>query len=218
AHSDLPYVSISNTYRKLNYPEDLNYAATIYNGIDIDAHNLERVERADYLLFLGRVCPDKGTAEAIELAQELALPLKIAGKIDPADREYFNHSIKPHLSSKIEYIGEVNFSEKLKLYAGAIALLYPVKFEEPFGLVMAEALAGGVPIMALRRGSVSELVSDGETGILGDSVKELLARFGEVAAIKSQKCTERARSLFSKERMLKEYTKLYERIKNGNNN
>ncbi len=214
-YGQLPFVSISNAYRRLNYPDKLNYAATIYNGIDIEPHlngDNGKVPRS-YLLFLGRICADKGTAEAIEIAERVGMPLKIAGKVDDADRQYFEHYVKPHLKSpNIEYIGEVGYEQKLKLYAGAIAVVYPIAFEEPFGLVMAESLASGTPVIGFDRGSVSELISDGETGILGKSTDELVNRFGEISKISADKCRERARDKFSKEQMVAEYIKLYENL------
>ncbi len=216
SNADLSYVSISNAYRRLNYPDKLNYAATIYNGIDIAPHLKpidSEVPDRKYLLFLGRVCVDKGTEVAIDIARKIGLPLKIAGKVDEADRHYFETLIKPKLDPPdVEYIGEVNFAQKLRLYAGAIAVVYPIAFDEPFGLVMAEAMASGTPILGFDRGSVSELVRDGETGILGKTADELVKRFDEIGKISNEKCRERARDNFSKERMVSEYIKLYESL------
>lgn len=212
-YKDLPYVSISNAYQRLNFPDDLNYVATIYNGIDLSAFNCDLNAERSYLLFLGRVCHDKGTLESIEIAERLKLPLKIAGKIDDADYDYFEQFIKPRLSQerRIEYIGEVDFSHKLELYSHAIAITYPINFEEPFGLVMIEALAAGTPIMAFDRGSVSELLIDGKNGIVANTVDDLVARFQEVLNISHSECRQRAVH-FSKERMVSSYISLYESL------
>jgi glycosyltransferase involved in cell wall biosynthesis len=207
-YSQLPYVSISNAYRKYNYADELNYIATIYNGIDLNNYALPKT-KGNYLLFIGRIGYDKGTAQAIEIAQALNLPLKIAGKIDSNDKEYFNQRVKPHLSKKIEYVGEIDLITKSELYAGAIAVVYPIQFEEPFGLVMAEALASGTPIMAFDRGSVREILSDNETAVIGSSTKDLIDRFAEIEKIKPETCRERAKSLFSKEQMVTNYEKAY---------
>ncbi len=154
-YANLPFVAISKSYRELNYPDKLNYIDTIYNGIDISQYPFIQNQKRRSLLFIGRISSDKGTATAIEIALALGLPLKIAGKVDESDKEYFKNKVEPLLSNKnIEYIGEVGLREKTKLYSEAIAVLYPIAFEEPFGLVMAEALASGTPVVALNRGSV----------------------------------------------------------------
>ncbi|MBI5173999.1 MAG: glycosyltransferase family 4 protein [Candidatus Melainabacteria bacterium] len=213
SYADLPFVAISDSYRRLNFPEQLNYAATIYNGIDVEKHQVNGVRERHYLLFVGRVCQDKGTHAAIEIARRLKLPLVIAGKVDQADRYYFDECVKPYLRVPDSvYIGEVNFERKMELYAGAKALLYPICFDEPFGLVLTEALAAGTPVMALSRGSVPEVITDGETGIVANSVDELVARFSELQSIQSEACRRRARSNFSKERMIEAYSDLYEAI------
>ena len=213
AYANLPYVSISESYRALNYPDLLNYVATIYNGIDVEAMPFEDDSSRKYLLFIGRICRAKGTAVAIDIATRLGLPLKIAGKVDVADKEYFENEVKPKLSSYlIEYLGEVSSDEKAKLYAGAIATVYPIDFDEPFGLVMAESLASGTPVIGLNRGSVKEVVSDGRTGIIASSADEIVKRFDEIRNFKALTCRNRARDLFSKERMVQQYEKLYKRL------
>ncbi len=206
----LPYVAISNAYRRLNYPEQLNYVATIHNGIDLDKFAYSDSTKKTYLLFLGRISSDKGSAEAIHIARELALPIVLAGKVDRNDREYFEHSIKPLLCHpQVEYIGEVSTEEKSRLYSDAIATLCPIKFDEPFGLVFAESLASGTPVMALNRGAAPEVISDGKTGIVGDTVDELIKRFAEIERINRKDCRERVKQLFSKERMTDQYESLY---------
>jgi glycosyltransferase involved in cell wall biosynthesis len=209
----LPYVSISNAYRRFNYPDRLNYVATVYNGIDIERFDASSPSARSFLLFFGRVCPDKGTAEAIRIAQAVGLPLKIAGKLDVNDRLYFESSVKPHLRSpQVEYLGEVDDEGKVDLYRHAIAVLNPINFDEPFGLVMAEALACGTPVVALNRGSVREVLSDGETAVVGESVEELIRRFPEVQRIQSDACKRRARALFSKQKMADGYERVYRNL------
>jgi len=206
---ELPFVAISNAYRRLNYPLDLNYIATVYNGIDIGINvDLTRVRR--YLFFLGRICSDKGTVEAIHIAKRLGLPMVLAGKVDEKDREYFDTLVKPLLAEpNVEYIGEISTGEKAKLYAGAIATVCPIKFDEPFGLVLAESLAAGAPVMAFNRGAAAEVIEDGKTGILGDTAEDLIGRFAEIERISREGCRESARLRFSKERMANEYEALY---------
>jgi glycosyltransferase involved in cell wall biosynthesis len=209
---ELPYVAISNAYKQLNLSDQLNYAATIYNGIDLDLYTFNADTKREYLLFLGRISKDKGTRPAIEIAKALNLPLKIAGKIDPADQDYYNEEVKPLLNDQsIEYIGEVDFDQKLALYSKAIAVVYPIAFPEPFGLVMAEAQAVGTPVMALDLGSVKEIIVDGKTGIVAQTTDELINRFGEIKNISAKACREQAEK-FSSKLMITEYEKLYQLI------
>lgn len=213
AYSDQPLVAISDAYRRLNYPDQLNYLGVVYNGIDVDIYKHDKDANRTYLLFIGRVSADKGTADAIDLAVKLGLPLKIAGKVDVVDQEYFNSQVKPRLNHpEIEFLGEVGLAEKIDLYRNAIAVLYPIAFDEPFGLVMAESLASGTPVLSLDRGSVREVISDGETGIVAKDLDTLLQRFNEVDNISNEACRQRACRLFSKEQMTKSYEHLYHRL------
>lgn len=212
-YSHLPFVAISHAYRRLNMPHELNYAGTIYNGIDTQLYAGERAANPSYLLFLGRISPDKGTVEAIHVARRLGLPLVIAGKVDIVDRDYFETLVKPLLKEPgIEFIGEADQDKKAELYLSCRALVYPVGFDEPFGLVMAEALASGCPVMAFDRGSIREVLSDGETAVIGDTVDDLVKRFGEIDSISSDACRKRARDHFSKEHMAEMYEQCYKRV------
>jgi glycosyltransferase involved in cell wall biosynthesis len=211
AYKDLPYVAISNAYRRLNYPDIINYVATIYNGVDLELYKTTR-GAGKYLLFLGRICHDKGTREAIAIATQLGLPLKIAGKLDEPDKPYFEDYVKPKLSKQIEYVGEVDQEEKLKLFTEAIATIHAINFEEPFGLVMVESLACGVPLLALRRGSVPELLTDPETAVIGDTIDDLVTRFGQIEQVKWQDCRKRVQDNFSKEAMVDNYLKAYQAV------
>jgi glycosyltransferase involved in cell wall biosynthesis len=218
-YSQLFYVPISEVSKRLNYPDKLNYQTVIYNGIDtkeftaLKEPSTAQLDGRKYLLFFGRICRDKGTMEAIEIARKLSLPLIIAGKLDAADEPYFHTYVEPYLEpGKIDFIGAVDHSKKLDLFAGAVALLYPLAFDEPFGAVMTEAMAAGTPVMALERGSVREVLIDGKTAIIGHSVAELISRFSELKAIDPALCRQRAQEVFSVERMAKRYEILYEAL------
>lgn len=212
-YSHQPYVSISDAYQRHNFGDRLNYVARVYNGIEVDAFHPVENPRCDYVLFIGRICDAKGTREAIEISKAVNKPLLIAGKIDPADQAYFEASVKDLIDGEnVKYIGEVNFAQKLELYQNALAVIYPIKFEEPFGLVMAEALATGTPTFALDRGSVREVLSDKETAVIGSSVEELIGRFPEISKLDRRACIDRARSLFDKTRMAEEYVKVYQKL------
>lgn len=214
AYAHQPFVSISDSYRKLNYPDHINYIATVYNGIDYEAFAAQKQVSRDYLLFVGRLSKDKGTAEAIDIAKALKLPMKIAGKIDATDAAYFEAEVKPRLAAypDAEYVGEVNHEQKRALYSGAIAVVYPINFEEPFGLVMAEALAAGTPVMATDRGSVREVLTDKKTAIIAQSADELIRRFPEIKNIKSEDCVERVRQCFSVRHMVDGYENVYKQL------
>jgi glycosyltransferase involved in cell wall biosynthesis len=192
----------------------LNYVATVYNGIDTSKFESAPQSERNYLLFIGRLGYDKGTAEAIDIAGALDLPLKLAGKIDDADRAYFDSHVKPRLDAypKAEYVGEVNSDQKRDLYSRALAVVYPINFDEPFGLVMVEALASGTPVLALKRGSVSEILVDKKTAVIGGNVRELIARFPEIAQIKSSDCIEHVNKLFTAKHMVDGYEAVYEQL------
>lgn len=216
ACKNLPFISISEAYRRLNYPDDLNYIATVYNGINLDDFSLESKKERKHLLFLGRLCADKGTAEAIQIAKKVGLPIKLAGKVDDNDKEYFEKEIRPLLNEKdVQFIGEVSTNEKAVLYSEAVATLCPIKFEEPFGLVFSESLASGTPVMAFGRGAAPEVISDGETGVIGKTVEDLVRRFGEIEKITAETCRKRVSDLFSKEKMTDGYEKAFEKVVAG---
>lgn len=215
SYGQLPYVSISDAYRQYNFGDKLNYVETVYNGIDTALYNRPRLKSLDYLVFLGRLSKAKGTADAVKIARSVGMPLKVAGKVDVSDQQYYENEVLPELHSGVEFIGEVGPEQKAELLSGAYAVIYPIAFEEPFGLVMAESLAAGVPVVALDRGSVREVLSDGETAIIGNSVEELIHRFGQVANLTEQACRARARKLFSKEQMACSYEQVFERVQSN---
>lgn len=215
-YKHLPFVAISEAYKRLNMPDDLNYVSTIYNGIDVENFQMNGIEKRQYLLFIGRLCEDKGTERAINIAKKLNLPIVLAGKVDMADQVYFEKHVKPHLNSRsVRFVGEVNHDQKVDLYKHAIATVYPIGFDEPFGLVMAESLASGTPVMAFDRGSVREVLSDGVTAIIGKDEDELIGRFQQLTSIKPESCRQRVHAMFSKSRMVDEYEVLYEKLVGG---
>ncbi|MHB9090071.1 MAG: glycosyltransferase family 4 protein, partial [Chloroflexota bacterium] len=164
-------VSISDNQRRpVPYG---NWVATVYNGIDLGLYTLER-RSGNYLAFVGRIAPEKGVDVAIEVAKRTGVPLRIAAKVDDADRVYYETEIKPLMDHPlITYLGEVGDEEKNALMGRALALLFPIRWPEPFGLVMAEAMATGTPVIASRFGSVQEVVEHGKTGFVCDSLEEM---------------------------------------------
>ena len=155
------YVSISNSQR-LGLPE-LNFVKTVYNGINLEKFPLGLGKR-NYLAWLGRITPKKGVVEAIKVSQAVGLPLKIAAFIDPVDQAFFETEVKPLLTKEIEFLGELDALGRAKFLSEALALLFPIKWQEPFGLVMVEAMACGTPVIAFNRGSVAEVVVNDQTG------------------------------------------------------
>lgn len=211
----MSFVAISQAYKRLNFPDKINYVDVVYNGIDFDKFVLPEKEKIsrDYLLFIGRISKAKGTACAIDIAIELGMPIKVAGKVDQADISYYEEHVKERLKHPlVDYIGEATLEQKARLYAGAKAVVYPIDFDEPFGLVMVEALAMGTPLMAFDRGSVREIIIDEEVGIVGDTKEELVKRFGQIEKISAEACINRARENFSKERMAKRYLEVYQQL------
>jgi len=209
-YSDLPYVSISNAQREPF--KKLNFVATIYNGIDPDKFDFIDVA-GEYLAFLGRMSPEKGPKVAISVAKKIGLKLKMAAKIDAVDKEYFEKEIKPLIDGKqIEYLGEIGAEEKNNLLKKAYALLVPIQWEEPFGLVMIEAMACGTPVIAFRRGSVPEIVVDGQTGFIVKNEPEMIKAIKRIGSIKREKCRARVEENFTTKLMADKYEKVYQKL------
>jgi glycosyltransferase involved in cell wall biosynthesis len=199
------FVSISNSDRA----PGLNYVATVYNGIDLSLYPL-RERGGDHLVFLGRIHPDKGVHLAIEVAHLSGLPLLIAGIIQ--DQTYFREQVEPHLDQKIRYIGPVDVQGKNELFARASALLHLNTIPERFGLVLAEANAAGVPVIAMDLGSCREVIEDGQTGFLVHSTQEAVQRLEHLAAIDGKVCRQRVQQMFSIEAMVESYEQVYQTI------
>ncbi|HEY8782421.1 MAG TPA: glycosyltransferase family 4 protein [Mucilaginibacter sp.] len=199
------YVSISNSDRS---PE-LNYLATVYNGLNTNDFEFND-KPDDYLLYFGRIHPDKGTAEAIKIAGKSGRKLLIAGIIQ--DASYFKEKIAPELNSQIEYIGSAGPEQRNKLLGNAAALLHPVNFNEPFGMSVAEAMLCGTPVIAFNKGSMPELIDNEKTGFLVSNVDEAVEAVKQLKNINRQDCYQWAVSRFSSDKMVDDYLKLYEQI------
>lgn len=199
------YVSISNSDRSA----DLDYLATVYNGLDTrDFEFYEQPE--DYLLYFGRIHPDKGTAEAIAIAQKSRRKLLIAGIIQ--DGNYYRERVEPYLSDQIQYIGHAGPDKRKDLLGNAAALLHPISFNEPFGMSVAEAMLCGTPVIAFNRGSMPELIKDAQTGFLVNDVDEAVEAVGRLAGINRIDCCNWAGSQFSRDKMVADYLGLYQKI------
>ncbi len=210
--TEMPLVSISNAQRK-PCPSTLNFVDTVYHGIPPDLHRPTSDGRGGYLAFLGRICPEKRVDYAIAIAQAAGLPLKIAAKVDKVDKEYFRETIEPLLSRPgVEYIGEINEQAKTAFLGNALALLFPIDWPEPFGLSLIEAMACGTPVVAFRCGSVPEIVDEGVTGSVVNSVDEAVAALPNVLSLDRRVVRRRFEERFSADRMAKDYLKVYERL------
>jgi len=199
------YVSISNANRS---PE-LHYMATVYNGINAKDFGFNNEPQA-YLLYFGRIHPDKGTAEAIAIAKNSKRKLMIAGLIQ--DEAYFKEKIEPELNAEIEYVGNAEPARRNALLKNAYALLHPINFDEPFGMSVAEAMLCGTPVIAFNRGSMPELIRDQETGFLVKNVNDAVEAVANVKYIKRKDCYEWSHERFSSEKMVNDYLGLYKKI------
>lgn len=200
------YVSISNSDRS---PE-LNYTATVYNGIDTREFSFN-AESGEVLLFFGRIHPDKGVSEAIEIAKKSNRKLIISGLIQ--DQEYFTKKVSPYIDGQeIIYVGNSGSVDRNRLLGGAFALLHPIGFEEPFGLSVAEAMICGTPVIAFNRGAMPELIVNGKTGFLVNNVDEAVEAVNSIEFINRRDCMEWASSTFSREKMVDGYLDVYRKI------
>jgi len=207
-----PYVSISNAQREPRL--NLNYVATVYNGIDPSTYEFHQQPHDPlYLVFVGRFSPEKGPHLAIEIAKRSGWCLKMAGKVDVVDMEYFEQKVKPHIDGKqIEYLGEANHAQKNALLGGALATLFPITWQEPFGLVMVESMATGTPVIAMAMGSTPEVIVHGQTGFLCHSVEEAVAALAPAAELNRYACREHVLTHFSVQRMTDGYEAVYQQI------
>lgn len=200
------YVSISNSDRN----KELKYIATVYNGININEFIFNH-EPEDYLLYFGRIHPDKGTAESIQIAKKSKRKLIISGLIQ--DQEYFDQKVKPYINNEdIVYVGNSGPKERLKLLSMACALLHPISFPEPFGLSVVEAMACGTPVVAFNLGSMPELIIHEKTGFLVSNTDEAVDAVSNIQSINRSKCTEWASSMFSRQKMVEGYLQVYKEI------
>jgi glycosyltransferase involved in cell wall biosynthesis len=206
----MPLVSISNDQRK-PLPS-ANFVATIQHGLPPDLHR-PSFEKGSYLAFLGRISPEKRPDRAIRIARAAGIPLKIAAKVDKVDEDYFRNAILPLIGGPgVEFIGEINEREKTKFLGEAIALLFPVDWPEPFGLVMIEAMACGTPVLAFRCGSVPEIVDNGVTGRIVDSEEEAIAALPAIRSYNRRAVRQRFEERFTATRMAKGYVRTYRQL------
>jgi glycosyltransferase involved in cell wall biosynthesis len=192
--------------------QDIGTWHLVYNGVELGAHRLAEAANLDApLVFLGRIEPIKGPHLAIEIARRTNSKLVIAGNIPRAHQDFFNHQVRPFIDGdRIAYIGPVDDAQKSDLLGAARALLMPILWEEPFGIVMAEAMACGAPVLGLRRGAVPEVVEDGVTGFVRDTVDELVDTVARLHEISRLACRQRVEALFSKSAVVDGYLAVYE--------
>lgn len=201
------YISISDADRS---PE-LDYTATIYHGIDLNQFTFNPEPEGDYIIYFGRIHKDKGTKEAIEIAQALGKQLIIAGIIQ--DQNYFDENVRPFLKKgKIEYIGSVDPIKRDTLLGNAKLLLHPINFNEPFGLSVVEAMACGTPVVAFNKGSMSELITNGVNGFLAENTEEAIEKIMNIDNVNRLSCREIVGRKFSKEIMSQNYISIYRKI------
>jgi glycosyltransferase involved in cell wall biosynthesis len=210
---DVPLVSISDQQRKpLPFA---NWIDTVYHGLPTDLHSFH-AEPEDYVVFLGRICPEKRLDRAIEIAKRAGVQLKIAAKVDKVDEEYFTSKIKPLLDTPlVEFLGEINDTEKNVLLGGARALLFPIDWPEPFGLVMIEALACGTPVIAFECGSVPEVIEHGKTGFLVHNVSEAVHALETIETISRHICRKEFEAKYTSGQMARNYLSVYHRLGGG---
>ena len=206
---ELPLVSISNAQRHPLRGLGVTWAGTVYHGLPLEPYPFQP-RRGRYLAFLGRISPEKRPDQAIAVATRAGLPLKIAAKVDDVDREYYERKIAPLLDHPlVEFIGEIGDEEKPRFLGDALALLMPIDWPEPFGLVMIEALACGTPVIARRRGSVPEILKHGRTGFVVETIEEMVAAVRQLDRIDRAECRRDVEARFTVDRMADAYEALY---------
>src|SRR5436189_6038768 len=208
----MPVISISDAQRDpLSWA---NWQGTVPHGMPKDQYSLCNTT-GDYLAFLGRISPEKGVPQAIQIAKRSGMPLKVAAKIDKADAEYYQTVIKPLLKDPIvEFVGEIGYPEKNDFLGNAAALLFPISWPEPFGLVMIEAMACGTPVIAYRFGSVPELIADEVAGYIVSDVAGAAQAVSKINRVDRKKVRKHFEQHFTADRMAKEYLTIYERLSN----
>jgi len=199
-YAEMPVVSISNAQR-MPLP-NVNWQGTVYHGLP-DLYAFHPNSRSgSYLAYLGRICPEKRPDHAIEIAKRVGMPLRIAAKVDPVDQEYFETQIAPELDHPlVEYLGEITDAEKCDFLGKAAAVLCPYDWPEPFGIVLIEALACGTPVLAYRRGSITEIIEDGVTGFICENLDEMVAAIDRLPLIQRRQCRDAFEARFTVQRM-----------------
>ena len=209
-YKDQPFASISDSERA--FKPDLNYVATVYNGIDAEVYGYCDVKE-DYLLFSGRFAPEKGAAEAVQIALQSGMPLKMAGMVEEKYQEYYEAAIQPYVDNRnVEYLGLLSQKELVPLYQKARGLVCPIRWAEPFGLTLAEAQACGTPILGARKGALVEIIREGKTGFLFDEVDEAVRLVPRLSEIEPLACRQNAELRFSSDVMAGAYEKVYRKL------
>lgn len=209
--SSVPVVSISNSQRRPIH--QANWAGTVHHGLPSKLLTPHLRKKPSYLAFLGRISPEKRVDRAVRIAQRCDLPLKIAAKVDAVDRDYFESEIQPLFEQPhVDYIGEIADRQKSEFLSGAIALLVPIDWPEPFGLVMIEALACGTPVIAYNRGSVSEVIEDGVTGFVVEDEISAVGAINNLGKLSRDVVRQRFEQRFTARRMAEEYLQIYKRL------
>jgi glycosyltransferase involved in cell wall biosynthesis len=207
AFSSIPVVSISNAQRR-PLPQ-ANWVRTVHHGLPEKLLTPKPI-KPSYFAFLGRIAPEKGIDRAIRIAQHCGMPLKVAAKVDKADREYFDEQIQPMMKSEnVEFIGEINDRDKSEFLSGAVVLLVPIDWPEPFGLVMIEAMACGTPVIAFNRGSVPEVLDDGVTGFIVEDETGAIGAVDRLDHLSRAKIRKRFEERFTSRRMAQDYLSVY---------
>ena len=208
--TDIPLCSISHSQRR-PLP-GVAWRGTVHHGLPVDLLPFSP-RPAGYLAFLGRVSPEKGVPQAIDIALRTGLPLKLAAKIDPNDGAFFDQVVRPRLDHPlVTWVGEIGEADKAAFLGGAMALLFPIRWPEPFGLVMIEAMACGTPVVAFRCGAVPEVIDDGVSGFVVDDVDQAVAAIGRLAGFDRRRCRATFERRFSDRRMAGDYLALYRRL------
>jgi glycosyltransferase involved in cell wall biosynthesis len=209
-YSEMPVISISDSQRE-PLPR-LNWQGTVHHGMPIDSYKFHR-QAGNYLAFLGRTSPEKGLDSAIEIAKACGVPLKIAAKVDKADQDYFETVIQPLLGTGgVEFIGEIGYPEKNDFLGNAAALLFPIAWPEPFGIVMIEAMACGTPVIAYPFGSIPEVIQDGVNGYIVPDIESAVSAVRDAMKLDRKKIRKSFEQRFTASRMTQDYLKIYNRI------
>jgi glycosyltransferase involved in cell wall biosynthesis len=208
---DTPLISISDSQREpLPW---LNWLATVPHGLPMDSIRSSQ-QPGSYLAFLGRTSPEKGIEDAIEIARQAEMPLRVAAKVDDVDAEYFSQHVEPLLArgGEVEFVGEISDAQKDEFLGGAAATLFPIDWPEPFGLVMIESAARGTPVLAFRSGSVPEVIEDGVTGLIVDDVAQAVAAMPRLLALPRDRVRAGVEHRFGVDRMARDYLAVYARL------
>jgi len=209
---ELPLVSVSNDQHK--YLRHANWVGTVHHGLPRDLLSFQPNAAGRYLAFLGRISPEKGPNRAIEIAARAGMPLEIAAKVDRVDQTYWDEIIQPMVEahSNVEFIGEIDERDKAAFLGEAAALLFPIDWPEPFGLVMIEAMACGTPVIAFRRGSVSEVVEDGISGFVVDTIEEAVRAVQRIVTLDRARVRAAFERRFTVDRMARDYVQIYREL------